>query len=546
MSIFNDAREGTLVGAKLKSYLKSKPKILNEVDPETGLTPLGIAVVEGFPDEVEELLKNGAEVDHLPGANATPLLLAAWKTVRERPLIIQRLLEKTDPKSIDRTIKDTGNKTPFMLVIEKEDIDCIRMLRSKGASLTIKNDDGFTAGEMAEHAKDPAVTRAALLDEKNVLDVLAKLASRVISVLLYIITFLRNLVWRTEGKTVRPERLPAQVVINTEDPNDQYNKLHQQVIGDSEEPSTPEEFLGKVDNFLQKCGVVPRFFKDKDFVQNMARKAAALEDDPDTDLGKPGVLAKTIKVTMHQQVFYCDDSSSTKHERRWELQRELVKRIARITTRILPEGEGVALRFINQDVSDNSSNLTLEELCKTIDSTNWKKGGRTEIGTYLRSKILEPMVYRKLQQNTFGRPLLVSVVTDGNPDPEDRDTLAKTIAECGSKLVAAGCPRDSVKFVIGQVGTSKKAADFLETLRANAEIEPMTFVISDKLDAKLAEFHKNERELDRWLIETLFAPISKSEIWNDPGVPSNPEGRPDSEAELEDEPDSEADEEGPD
>ncbi|KAL8354818.1 hypothetical protein RB601_000537 [Gaeumannomyces tritici] len=551
MSIFKDAREGTLDCAKLRSYLENNPNILDDVDPESGLTPLGIAVVEGLPDVVEELLKNGAQTGHQSIDNATPLLLAAWKTVKERPLIMQKLLKDMDlkgmtPKLVNRTVKATGNKTPLMLVIEKEDLVCVRMLRSAGASLNIKNDDGFTAEEMAKFSKNLAVMRALRGDEKEK-ELLAKLASGVVSLLLYVITFLRNLVWRTERKAVQPARLPAQVVIKAEDPNDQYCKLNKKVIGDSEEPSTPEEFFGKVDSFLQDHAVVPRFFKDKDFVQSMARKVADLEKDPDTDLGKPGVLAKTIKVTMHQQVFYCDDSSSTRHENRWQTQRDLVKRIARITTRILPEGEGVALRFINQDVSDKSSNLTFNELCNMMDSANWMKKGRTDIGTHLRSKILEPMVYKKLLQNTFTRPLLVSVVTDGVPDPEDKDTLAMAIEECGSRLVVAGCPRDSVKFLIGQVGASKKAADFLETLRNNKEIEPVTFVVSDKLDAKLAEFHDNDRELDRWLIETLFAPISKSEVLNPSGIPDEPEGGSDAEGELEplDEPDSDAGEEGP-
>ncbi|KAL8413223.1 hypothetical protein RB594_004738 [Gaeumannomyces avenae] len=446
MSIFKHAREGTLDCAKLRSYLENNPNILDDVDPESGLTPLGIAVVEGLPDVVEELLKNGAQTGHQSADNATPLLLAAWKTVKERPLIMQKLLEDMDlkgmtPKLVNRTVKATGNKTPLMLVIEKEDLVCVRMLRSAGASLTIKNDDGFTAEEMAKFSKNLAVMRALRGDEKEK-ELLAKLASGVVSLLLYVITFLRNLVWRTERKAVQPARLPARVVIKAEDPNDQYCKLNKEVVGDSEEPSTPEEFFGKVDSFLQDHAVVSRFFKDKDFVQSMARKVADLEKDPDTDLGKPGVLAKNDQSDHAPAGFLL--CSSTRHENRWQTQRDLVKRIARITTRILPEGEGVALRFINQGVSDKSSNLTFNELCDMMDSANWMKKGRTDIGTHLRSKILEPMVYKKLLQNTFTRPLLVSVVTDGVPDPEDKDTLAMAIEECGSRLVVAGCPRDSM------------------------------------------------------------------------------------------------------
>lgn len=131
-----------------------------------------------------------------------------------------------------------------------------------------------------------------------------------------------------------------------------------------------------------------------------------------------------------------------KCEGRWESQKNLIKRITKITTRILPEGEGVALRFINQDVPD-SSNLNLEGIGKIIDPMSWKPGGNTEIGTYLRSKILEPLVYSKLESKKLERPILVSIITDGKPEPEDRSELVKSIVECGQKLQGAGYPRES-------------------------------------------------------------------------------------------------------
>lgn len=84
MSIYDDARKGSLIGNKLNDYIKSNPNILNEQDPASGLTPLGIAVVEGFPDEVEQLLKKGAKADEPSREGETPLLLAAWKGKAER------------------------------------------------------------------------------------------------------------------------------------------------------------------------------------------------------------------------------------------------------------------------------------------------------------------------------------------------------------------------------------------------------------------------------------------------------------------------------
>lgn len=189
MSIFEDARSGNLNKSRLDSYLSDDPIILAEQESSSGLTPLGIAVVEGFPEEVQLLLKKGAQPDGLSGNGATPLLLAAWKATKERPRIIQLLLAKipSGDVSIDATIPAAENKTPLMYAIEKKDLDSIRMLRTARASLTIKNDDGFNAKEVAEYLDDEAVLLALYPKKEKV--GLAKLAAVVVSFLLNIVAW---------------------------------------------------------------------------------------------------------------------------------------------------------------------------------------------------------------------------------------------------------------------------------------------------------------------------------------------------------------------
>ena len=131
-----------------------------------------------------------------------------------------------------------------------------------------------------------------------------------------------------------------------------------------------------------------------------------------------------------------------KREGRWEAQVQLVKRIARITTRVLPAGNGVALRFINQDPG-NLDNLSLQEIGDAMEKMSWKPRGDTAIGTYLKSRILEPMIYSQLQQKTLARPYLISVMTDGMPSQEKDEEFVEAIKECGTKLQQAGYPRES-------------------------------------------------------------------------------------------------------
>lgn len=195
-----------------------------------------------------------------------------------------------------------------------------------------------------------------------------------------------------------------------------------------------------------------------------------------------------------------------KREGRWDSQNKLINRIARVTTRILPEGEGVYMRYINQEIP-NSNSLSFEDLGEVIKPLTW--GGDTPIGTNLKSKILEPLVYSKLP-NDLKRPLLVSVITDGMPEPEPKSTFVDAIAECGDKLEAAGLPRESefhcpirvallslyetmlncvgrvgVKFVIGQVGTATRATKFLQDISEDERISDVIFVASGKAHSAL-------------------------------------------------------------
>jgi len=241
-----------------------------------------------------------------------------------------------------------------------------------------------------------------------------------------------------------------------------------QKVNRGEDPTTAE-FVEKIDEVVNDSPL-ERFFEGKeDFIQEVAKNAVELENDTSTSLGSPDLLPKTIKVSLHQQVIYCgkcleigksnttttprsfysdndgiDDSSSMKLEGRWESQKNLVARIAKITTRVLAQGEGVALCFINQGVP-NSSNLRLGDIENILKPMEWDHNGNTNIGTNLKSKILKPLVYDKLDSvpKSLERPLLISILTDGGPEPELEATLKNVIVECSQKLNAAKYPRES-------------------------------------------------------------------------------------------------------
>lgn len=190
MNIHQDVRNGTLTGSRLDKYIEANRTILEQKDPVQGLTPLGAAAIAGNADEVLLLLKRGAKADSLSKNGETPLLLAASKAEKNRARIIQLLLAKAPPSTIDATSPLVGNNTPLMYVVQKKDVESIRLLRTARASLTLANDDGKNAQSLAEDTYDNVVIRA-LNPEKEKGDS-RQLVDMVVGFLLFIVAWVNK------------------------------------------------------------------------------------------------------------------------------------------------------------------------------------------------------------------------------------------------------------------------------------------------------------------------------------------------------------------
>ena len=276
------------------------------------------------------------------------------------------------------------------------------------------------------------------------------------------------------------------------------------------EPKTVPEFQAYLNNEVQQ-GKFGKFFSPDDpFLATLAEKANALKDDPTTDLGKPENIKRLTQLSLYHPVIYCDDSSSMTLENRYEYLIELVIRIARIATRIVPDDmAGVDLRFINDDLESTLTAGEIQEVMRGLEPE-----GYTPIGTNLHKKILKPLVYDAINEPSisndpipFKRPLLVCIITDGCPTDEAPNRFRDEIVTCKQKLEAKGYDPTSVMFCINQVGTDQSAEEFLDALRDEKEIEKVIYCTVGQLDAKYEELKENEKALESWLLHLLTKPI---------------------------------------
>lgn len=128
-------------------------------------------------------------------------------------------------------------------------------------------------------------------------------------------------------------------------------------------------------------------------------------------------------------------------------QKELVRRVTRVATSIVPAGYGMNLQFINHVRDVHNDKLNLRQVETIINSV--KPKGHTEIGTNLKKKILKPLVYDVVKSNKrLERPILVYCITDGCPSDEDPKAFKKEILKCTRFLKDNGYPPSSMRLVL--------------------------------------------------------------------------------------------------
>ena len=238
----------------------------------------------------------------------------------------------------------------------------------------------------------------------------------------------------------------------------------------------------------------------------MAKKAAELRNSKEkTALSNPENVKRLVELAFYQPVFYCDNSTSMRLENRFQIQGDLVGRMAEIATKVVPDDHHhVGIHFIN-DSGEAQVVSSKQDLSDALENTTLRRGSK--LGTTLRSGILKPLVYDKIKTGKLARPLLICIITDGHPTDNPESTLKDKIAECKRRLKAYNYTPASVQFCISQIGGDRKATKFLEDLEKSKKIHDVLHRTTDRLDEKYETLRNNHDKLDVWLLEMLTNPI---------------------------------------
>ncbi|KAE8365290.1 hypothetical protein BDV27DRAFT_171724 [Aspergillus caelatus] len=252
-------------------------------------------------------------------------------------------------------------------------------------------------------------------------------------------------------------------------------------------PETEEDYREYAWGFIE-TNLGPFYQPGDAFVEELIRSAAARAKDLTQEYElEPEVTPKLLIMALYDFVILCDDSGSMNKGDRIKVLEDTCQRVAQIAGLLQPQG--VYLRFLNHKNDRNFDNLTdQEDIQGKMRAV--KYSGKTRLGTVLKNKIIEPLIFEKARSRQLERPIITVIVTDGCPLGEETTCLEETVLNCKKRLGELGFEPASAIFIISQVGDDPEAVKFLTGLKASTDLEEMLYCCPEQLDAQRDVFRK--------------------------------------------------------
>lgn len=129
------------------------------------------------------------------------------------------------------------------------------------------------------------------------------------------------------------------------------------------------------------------------------------------------------RLALFDVALLLDDSASMQFFENGVRIDELRMMVGNIATAAgLFDSDGIEVRWLNSKKEGNGF-TTEAQVVELIGRVKWDRA--TPLGTAMKHKILEPLVYKKIKKNALKKPLLIISVTDGASTAEPRDEIVK-------------------------------------------------------------------------------------------------------------------------
>ncbi|OQV04219.1 hypothetical protein CLAIMM_09135 [Cladophialophora immunda] len=250
-------------------------------------------------------------------------------------------------------------------------------------------------------------------------------------------------------------------------------------------------------------------FYDQDpaFREILAQTTAARAVGATEELGLSSEFTpKLTKLALYDFVLLCDDSTSMNIGSRISALQETVKSVAKFATILEPSG--MSVRFINFKEDGQFNNLTdVDDIMQKVQMVDYS--GNTRLGQRLRMKIVDPMILEKADTNSLKKPVIVAVVTDGEPTVEPPTTLGETMKTCKNWPSVRKLGEAVVAFLLCRVGDSVQAEAFFLGLEKDQNLRDVVYVSPYRIDDELAIFQRcgDDEGYRAWLIDLFYTAL---------------------------------------
>jgi hypothetical protein len=229
------------------------------------------------------------------------------------------------------------------------------------------------------------------------------------------------------------------------------------------------------------------------------------------------------KLALFDVVLFLDDSGSMVFQEngsRIDDMKLVLQRAAFAGS--LFDTDGIQVRFFNSEVSQAEERPhTTEDIDRLIPRGRFK--GLTPLGASLRSKVIEPLVMSQARGDRLRKPVLVIIITDGQPDNERE--VFEVIKAASNELGRTRFGRNAISYEFAQVGTDKGATAFLKKLdddRSIGDLIDCTSNFETEQDEMSRTTPGVELTPDLWLLKLLVGAVDSSYDTKDEGGVARP------------------------
>lgn len=180
------------------------------------------------------------------------------------------------------------------------------------------------------------------------------------------------------------------------------------------------------------------------------------------------LATEMVTLALYDIVIFCDDSGSMQFEESGERVNDLkviLGRVAEVATNF--DTNGINIRFMNCNVQGNNirDSISASNLVSQVQFN-----GLTPLGSKLDEKVMRPFIVDPVQSRSLQKPVLVIVITDGEPTGEAPNTVLNVIKGVKQMVSNSQYGPGAVGIEFSQVGKDMGAQRFLATLDKDPEV----------------------------------------------------------------------------